>query len=68
MDTESIDGQLVLNIDGTRKALGHIGRSTVYRMIAAGELETRKVYGRTLITARSIRRKLRLDADDAQAA
>jgi len=62
MDT--IEGQLALNIAGARKALGNIGRSTVYRLIASGELETRKVFGRTLITARSIRRKLGLDAEE----
>ena len=60
MDT--IDGQLALNIDATRKALGNIGRSTVYRMIRAEELETRKVSGRTLVTARSIRKALGVDA------
>lgn len=63
MDT--IEGQLALNITGARKALGNIGRSTVYRLIATGELETRKVFGRTLITARSIRRKLGLDTEEA---
>jgi hypothetical protein len=61
MDT--IEGQLALNIDGARKALGNIGRSTVYRLIATGELETRKVFGRTLITARSIRNLLKVSQD-----
>ena len=61
MDT--IEGQLALNIDGARKALGNIGCSTVYRLIATGELEIRKVFGRTLITARSISKLLRLTED-----
>ncbi len=58
MDT--IDGQLALTIDAAKRALG-CGRSTVYRLIGDGTLEVAKVYGRTVVTARSIRRLLELD-------
>jgi len=58
MDT--IEGQLALNIADARKALGNIGRSTVYRLIAAGELEVVRFDGRPKITARSILKLLGL--------
>jgi excisionase family DNA binding protein len=47
-------------IDEARQAIG-IGRSTVYRLIAEGKLETRHVYGRCLVTVRSVLALLQLD-------
>lgn len=58
---DGIGGRLTFNIRAACEVMG-ISRSTLYRLIAADELETRKIFGRTLVTARSIRRKLRLDA------
>jgi excisionase family DNA binding protein len=41
-------------IDGACELLGHIGRSTIYGLIAAGQLEAVKLGSRTLITDESI--------------
>ena len=46
---------LLVGISDTCGALG-VGRSTVYELLAKGELEARKVGRRRLITANSIRR------------
>jgi excisionase family DNA binding protein len=57
---EFLHERLTCTIDEARKIVG-IGRSTVYRLIAEEKLETRHVYGRCLVTMRSIRALLALD-------
>ena len=47
--------QLAVSIGDTVKALG-VGRTTVYSMIATGELEAFKLGRRRLVKADSIRR------------
>jgi excisionase family DNA binding protein len=41
-------------VEGARRCLGNIGRTTVYGLIAAGKLDAVKLGSRTLITAASI--------------
>jgi hypothetical protein len=48
---------LALSIPDTGKALGNIGRSKVYEMIKAGELELLKLGGRSTVTMKSIRKR-----------
>jgi|SRR5215469_5728700 len=63
----TIEGQLALNIAGARRALGNIGRSTVYRLISDGKLEVVRFDGRPKITARSILKLLGLTETDVRA-
>jgi excisionase family DNA binding protein len=55
------DGQLAsastysaYTIEGARRRLGDIGRTTVYGLISSGKLEAVKLGSRTLVTAASI--------------
>ena len=48
--------QLLYSIRDGRRILGGIGRTTVWRMINAGQLETVKIGGRTFLKAESVRR------------
>ncbi len=46
--------QLCVSIDDTQRALG-VGRTTVYKLIQSGRLETVKIGRRTLVRTASIR-------------
>ncbi|MGR6329079.1 helix-turn-helix domain-containing protein [Sphingomonas sp. XXL09] len=46
-----------LSINETRQALG-LGRTTIYKLLAAGKLDRKKAGTRTLITVSSIERLL----------
>ena len=59
MDIVTIDGAVALSIKRTIKALD-TSRSTVYRLIAANELEVVRCDGRPKVTARSILQRLGL--------
>lgn len=43
------------DVAGAQRALGNVGRSTVYRLLADGKLEARKIGTRVVITAESVR-------------
>ena len=45
---------IAYNIQGAGSVLGGVGRSTIYRLIADGELDARKVCGRTVVSRASI--------------
>ncbi|MEM1197046.1 MAG: helix-turn-helix domain-containing protein [Pseudomonadota bacterium] len=46
---------LLVSIPDAAKALS-VGRTTVYELMRSGQLDTRKMGGRRLITAESLRR------------
>lgn len=48
--------QLLLSIEDTSRALGKLGRTSIYRLIESGALEVRKIGRRTFITASSVAR------------
>lgn len=48
--------RLAYSVTETMHMLGGISRQTLYRRIKTGELDARKIAGRTVITAESIRR------------
>lgn len=50
---------LLVSVVDCAKTLS-IGRSTVYKLIGSGELETRKIGNRTLVTMQSIRQAYNL--------
>ena len=56
---------LLYSIAEGRRALGGISRTTVWRMINAGQLQTVKIGNRTFLRAESIRR---LAAEGAETA
>jgi len=45
---------LFYSIPETRRLLGDISHATVYRLIAAGRLDARKLLGRTVVSDHSI--------------
>lgn len=47
---------LIVSIDDARRMLGGVARSTVYKLIAAGDLDVVKIGRRTRITVESIGR------------
>jgi hypothetical protein len=47
--------QVLYSIPETQKALGGLGRNSVYNLINGGKLETVKIGRRTLVKADSIR-------------
>ena len=48
--------RLLLSINETQKALGNLGRTSVYNLINAGELEVRHIGSRSFVTVESARR------------
>lgn len=46
---------LALSIPDARKALGSVGKSTIYRLINAGKLTKAKIGNRTVITTASVK-------------
>ena len=46
---------VLLSIPSTQKALGNIGRNSIYNLINSGKLETVKIGRRTLVKADSIK-------------
>lgn len=46
--------QPLLSIAAARRALGGIGKTKLYELIASGELKKVKIGGRTLVTRESI--------------
>tara|TARA_B100000315_G_C13998313_1_gene328964 strand:- start:169 stop:378 length:210 start_codon:yes stop_codon:yes gene_type:complete len=55
MSQDSNDSRLLLPVEETAKILG-IGRSTTWGLIKTGDLETRHIGRRRLVTMESIRR------------
>lgn len=52
-----MDDRFTLSIKETRRALG-LGRTTIYKLLATGQLERVKAGTRTLVTVTSIERLL----------
>jgi excisionase family DNA binding protein len=52
-----MNDRYTLSIKETRKALG-LGRTTIYKLLAAGQLDRVKAGTRTLVTVSSIKRLL----------
>jgi excisionase family DNA binding protein len=53
--TEAIMDELAYSINRTAKVLG-VGRTTIYKLIKSGQVDTLKIGSRTLITTESITR------------
>lgn len=54
-EEHDVKDRYTLSIKETRKALG-LGRTTIYKLLAMGQLQRVKVRGRTLVTVSSIER------------
>ena len=50
----SSESSVAFNVAGACRALG-VGRSSLYLLMAAGKLDARKLGGRTIVTATSLR-------------
>lgn len=48
------NGQLLFPYDAVRSALGGIGRTTLYALIDAGEIQRVKIGNRAFVTAKSV--------------
>lgn len=56
--TEATMDELAYSINRTAKVLG-VGRTTIYKLIKSGQVDTLKIGSRTLITTESITRLTR---------
>lgn len=59
--------RLLYTIDDARRALGGIGRSTLYRLIDAGKVERVKFCGRAYLKVESVQRLIAEHTESAAA-
>jgi excisionase family DNA binding protein len=52
-EEHDVKAHYTISIKETRKALG-LGRTTIYKLLATGQLQRVKIRGRTLVTVSSI--------------
>jgi excisionase family DNA binding protein len=52
-EEHDVKDRYTLSVKETRKALG-LGRTTIYKLLAMGQLQRVKIRGRTLVTVQSI--------------